>query len=193
MEREKLKFTEMLEEGFQRYDEALENGCNDPLWADGVDLNLIENHIIIAKRNIEEVFSIEDYPDIHYRVTPRKIDSGYMVKPDKIQERAKGVLDTFNNYFYLEELKDASCYLDKNQLLETGVRSVLCLVQYLDETIKEDDLIGMRRLSKDPDYKMKEFEKTCENLREINMEEGRQISLPGMMMWKQKERRCKNK
>jgi len=88
----------------------------------------------------------------------------------------------FNSYFYLEELKNASYYLDKNQLLETGIGSVLCLIQYLDEAIKEDDLVGMRRLSKNSDYKMKEFEKAYENLREINMEEERQISLFEMMM-----------
>ena len=40
----------------------------------------------------------------------------------------------------------------------------------------------MRRLSKNSDYKMKEFEKAYENLREINMEEERQISLFEMMM-----------
>ena len=171
MEKEKLKLTGILEERFQHYDEVLENGCNDPLWADGVNLNLIRNHIIIAKRNIEEVFSVEDYPDVYY-----------MAKPDKIREKAKEVLDMFNSYFYLEELKNASYYLDKNQLLETGIGSVLCLIQYLDEAIKEDDLVGMRRLSKNSDYKMKEFEKAYENLREINMEEERQISLFEMMM-----------
>ena len=182
MEKEKLKLTGILEERFQHYDEVLENGCNDPLWADGVNLNLIRNHIIIAKRNIEEVFSVEDYPDVYYRMTPKKIDDDYMAKPDKIREKAKEVLDMFNSYFYLEELKNASYYLDKNQLLETGIGSVLCLIQYLDEAIKEDDLVGMRRLYKNSDFKMKEFEKAYENLREINMEEERQISLFEMMM-----------
>lgn len=44
MEKEKLKLTGILEERFQHYDEVLENGCNDPLWADGVNLNLIRNY-----------------------------------------------------------------------------------------------------------------------------------------------------
>ena len=127
-------------------------------------------------------YILEDYPDVYYRMTPKKIDDDYMAKPDKIREKAKEVLDMFNSYFYLEELKNASYYLDKNQLLETGIGSVLCLIQYLDEAIKEDDLVGMRRLSKNSDYKMKEFEKAYENLREINMEEERQISLFEMMM-----------
>ena len=95
MEKEKLKLIEILEERFQHYDEVLENGCDDPLWADGVNLNLIRNHIIIAKRNIEEVFSAEDYPDVYYRMIPEKINDDYMAKPDEIREKAKEVLDMF--------------------------------------------------------------------------------------------------
>lgn len=182
MEKEKLKLIEILEERFQYYDEVLENGCDDPLWADGVNLNLIRNHIIIAKRNIEEVFSAEDYPDVYYRMIPEKINDDYMAKPDEIREKAKEVLDMFNSYFYLDELKNASYYLHKNQLVNTGIEGVICLIKNLDEAIKKDDLVGMRRLAKNSDHKMKDFEKVYENLCEINMEEERQISLFEMMM-----------
>lgn len=182
MEKEKLKLIEILEERFQHYDEVLENGCDDPLWADGVNLNLIRNHIIIAKRNIEEVFSAEDYPDVYYRMIPEKINDDYMAKPDEIREKAKEVLDMFNSYFYLDELKNASYYLHKNQLVNTGIEGVICLIKNLDEAIKKDDLVGMRRLAKNSDHKMKDFEKVYENLCEINMEEERQISLFEMMM-----------
>lgn len=182
MEKEKLKLIEILEERFQHYDEVLENGCDDPLWADGVNLNLIRNHIIIAKRNIEEVFSVEDYPDVYDRMTPEKINDDYMAKPDEIREKAKEVLDMFNSYFYVDELKSASYYLDKNQLLEAGIGSALCLIKYLDEAIKEDNLVDMRRLAKNSVHRMKEFEKAYENLCEINMEEERQISLFEIMM-----------
>lgn len=182
MEKEKLKLTGILEERFQHYDEVLENGCNDPLWADGVNLNLIRNHIIIAKRNIEETFSVDEYPDVYYRMTPEKIDDDYMAKADEIRQKAKETLEMFNNYFYLDELKSACYYLDKDQLSDTGIERVLCLIQYIDEAIKKDDLVGMRRLSKNSDHKMQEFEKAYENLCEINMEEERQISLFEIMM-----------
>ena len=89
MEKEKLKLTGILEERFQHYDEVLENGCNDPLWADGVNHNLIRNHIIIAKRNIEEVFSVEDYPDVYYRMTPKKIGDDTWQNQIKYEKRQK--------------------------------------------------------------------------------------------------------
>ena len=32
-----------------------ENGCNDPFWPDGVNLNLVRNHIIYGLRKIAEL------------------------------------------------------------------------------------------------------------------------------------------
>lgn len=182
MEKEKIKLVEILEERFQHYEEVLENGCNDPLWADGLNLNLIRNHIIIVKRNIEKELSIDEYPDVYYKMTPEKIDDDYMAKPDEIREKAKEVLMMFRSYHYIHELESASYYLDKNQLVNTGIEGAICLIKNLDEAIKEDDLVGMRRLFKNSDYKMKNFEKVFENLCEINMEEERQISLFEIMM-----------
>lgn len=37
-----------------------ENGCNDPFWADGVNMNLLRNHILYAKRKISEICSKND-------------------------------------------------------------------------------------------------------------------------------------
>ncbi|MCI9092426.1 MAG: hypothetical protein HFF36_01375 [Coprobacillus sp.] len=182
MEKEKIELVEILEERFQHYEEVLENGCDDPLWADGLNLNLIRNHIIIAKRNIEEEFSIDEYPDVYYKKTPEKINDDYMVKADEIREKAKEVLMMFRSYPHLHELESASYYLDKNQLVNTGIEGALCLIKNLDEAMKEDNLVGMRRLSKNLDHKMKDFEKAFENLCEINMEEERQISLFEIMM-----------
>lgn len=33
-----------------------QNGCNDPFWADGTNMNLTRNHIIYAKRQISEIY-----------------------------------------------------------------------------------------------------------------------------------------
>ena len=156
MEKEKIELVEILEERFQHYEEVLENGCDDPLWADGLNLNLIRNHIIIAKRNIEEEFSIDEYPDVYYKKTPEKINDDYMVKADEIREKTKEVLMMFRSYPHLHELESASYYLDKNQLVNTGIGGALCLIKNLDEAMKD--------------------------LCEINMEEERQISLFEIMM-----------
>lgn len=176
MKNGKRELIEELEERFQHYDEVFENGCDDPLWADGVNLNLIRNHIIVAKGIIEQAFPDDEYPDVYYRRTPEEINDDYMAKPDEIRTKAKETLEMFNGYPYLYELRCAGYYLDDKQMKETGIQRVLSVMQSLDEALKQDDLVSMRRLSKNPDEKMQVLEKAYENLRKINMQEERQIS-----------------
>lgn len=40
----------------------LENGCNDPFWPDGTNLNLTRNHIISYKREIaDRIKQLEEF------------------------------------------------------------------------------------------------------------------------------------
>ena len=43
-----------LEERFARWDEINKHGCNDPFWSDGVNMNLVRNHIIYYYRLLSE-------------------------------------------------------------------------------------------------------------------------------------------
>ena len=60
--------------------EKNENGCSDPFWTDGVNMNLNRNHIIYAKRQIEQI--CQEYgiplPDEYYLATPPEVDPYYM-------------------------------------------------------------------------------------------------------------------
>lgn len=143
MDKSKEELILELEERFQYYDEVFKNGCNDPLYSDGINLNLIRNHIIYIKGKIEESLTVEEYPDVYYRRTPEEVNNDFMVKPDEIRERANESLTMFNNYFYLDELKSASYYLDKKQLEDTGIERALCLIKSLDQAIKKDNLVEM--------------------------------------------------
>ena len=61
-----------------------ENGCQDPFWADGVNMNLIRNHIIYAKNQILELAENgEELPDEYYIPTPPEVDDNYIVKANK--------------------------------------------------------------------------------------------------------------
>lgn len=57
-----------------------QNGCNDPFWSDGCNMNLTRNHIIYAKRQIAEI--CEDHgipiPDEMHLPTPPQVDDYYM-------------------------------------------------------------------------------------------------------------------
>lgn len=71
-----------------RWQYIAENGCSDPFWADGSNMNLLRNHLTYYKRLIREVCAENDfelpaeafYPDLPY------VDENYFAKPNS--ERA---------------------------------------------------------------------------------------------------------
>lgn len=70
------------------------NGCSDPFWPDGGNMNLLRNHLIYYKRLIREVCAENDfdlpaeafYPDLPY------VDENYFAKPNS--ERAKRIMNS---------------------------------------------------------------------------------------------------
>ena len=52
-ELEQLRFQIRQSIGQWRY--IKEHGCQDPFWTDGVNMNLVRNHIIYDKRQMEEI------------------------------------------------------------------------------------------------------------------------------------------
>lgn len=57
-----------------------DNGCNDPAWADGCNMNLVRNHILYYKKKISEICSQECFaiPEEYYLPTPPEVDNNFM-------------------------------------------------------------------------------------------------------------------
>ena len=57
-----------------------ENGCNDPFWPDGCNLNLTRNHIISYKRDIAELCEKTGMtlPEEYFLKVPPEVDDNYM-------------------------------------------------------------------------------------------------------------------
>lgn len=57
-----------------------QNGCNDPFWPDGCNMNLTRNHIIYAKRQIVQICDEYGmtYPEEMYLPTPPQVNDYYM-------------------------------------------------------------------------------------------------------------------
>ena len=72
-----------------------ENGCNAPFWADGVNMNLLRNHILYAKSEISEICSKNNisYPEEYYIPTPPEVDNNYMANL-KQKDRVKRIKTT---------------------------------------------------------------------------------------------------
>lgn len=57
-----------------------QNGCDDPFWPDGTNMNLTRNHIIYDKRRIMKICKKHNIslPEEIYLPTPPEVDDYYM-------------------------------------------------------------------------------------------------------------------
>lgn len=58
------------------------NGCHDPFWPDGCNMNLTRNHIIFDKKEITRICVEENLPipEEYYLPTPPVVDNSYMAR-----------------------------------------------------------------------------------------------------------------
>lgn len=70
---------EILEE-VEHWKHICFEGCNDPFWPDGCNMNLTRNHIMYYKKKIEELCleTGETLPDEYYIPVPPEVDNNYM-------------------------------------------------------------------------------------------------------------------
>lgn len=79
-EQELKELCKEIREEIDHWEDINRNGCNDPFWSDGCNMNLTRNHIIYAKRQITalcEEYSIP-VPEEMYLPTPPEVNDYYM-------------------------------------------------------------------------------------------------------------------
>ena len=76
-----------LDEAYRRWNEISKHGCSDPSWPDGVNMNLVRNHIVyfqkmlMERENRETQLSLFGEPVIEgERDLPPRVPEGYMAK-----------------------------------------------------------------------------------------------------------------
>lgn len=147
-----------LENSFRRWDTLYTQGGSDPFHSDGVNLNLVRNHILSYKRQMEELMARENetltlfgssYPDIYYRETPEQVPYDYMAKAEEIRARA-------NEQMALYEKDPNFCFIrDHHHEIfpkgETKATRAAGLSPYksssvlaCQQVIEQDDLVRMR-------------------------------------------------
>lgn len=166
-----------LKERFTRWDYLYKYGGYDPFWSDGTNLNLVRNQIIYTKRQIEQAYQSECYPEIYYRETPPEVDLHYMARPDEIRTNAKKSLMLYKsdkNYLYLKENAE---FLTEKEKKELCINNVLNYKKTLQEAIVNDDLIVMR-IHKNPKSYLDSFLECSIKMKKIlTFDESRSTSL----------------
>lgn len=64
----------------KRWKDINQNGCSDPFWPDGVNMNLTRNHIIYYQRLIRGICAENQLPlpEEYYFSLPPEVDMNYM-------------------------------------------------------------------------------------------------------------------
>lgn len=81
-----------IEKSINEWSNIKANGCSDPNWADGCNMNLVRNHITYYKKQIEELCEENhiELPSEYFLPTPPEVDNGYMA--DMTCQRAKKLI-----------------------------------------------------------------------------------------------------
>lgn len=136
----KEQLAEVIRESHEQWKRLRENGGNDPFWTDGVNLNLVRNHIIYGHRLCEEELQKGDYPEEYYLPIPEEVPPNYMVKSDEIRRMA---------YEKMQSIKKDPDYmglLGKNEKNQKEANIIKYIAGY-SQSILEDDLVAMRRFA----------------------------------------------
>lgn len=71
----------------QRWIDINENGCWNPSWSDGTNMNLVRRHIIWSKRNIVEICVKYNcpLPEEYFSPVPPEVSEYYMAYPKRVE------------------------------------------------------------------------------------------------------------
>ena len=147
---EEIETMEMqCRQSYVQWDNIFANGCQAPFWEDGVNLNLVRNHIIYYQNRIIDLCEENGYfkPEICFRELPALVDQHYMAKKAEIEQAAcKNLNDIEQNKDYLKLLAIESKLSDEQQK-SVSYSAVLGYVNHLKSAICTKDYVAMRRYS----------------------------------------------
>jgi len=165
-----------LQNSFARWEYIKTHGDSDPFWADGVNMNLVRNHIFHDKRKIEETMTPEQYPDIYFRDTPPEVDQDYMARADEIRSNAQKSLEVYKSDPDFQYLCRRATRLTERQKKDTSIINVIGYAVGLEKAIKNDDLITMRR-HEFADRYIDSFSSCASRVRDYKPPENEQLNL----------------
>ena len=163
-------YGEMLKERHENWRELLVSGGRDPFYADGVNMNLVRNHILYYRKQVEELSAPEDYPEAYHLPVPDEVDSGYIARKEEILANAKRSLAAYEadeSYQYLIAHKGG---FSEKTLDKVSVNSVIGYVSGLKLAIEEGDYVYMRR-HEDAGRYIDSFVSAAEKMKGLPVEE----------------------
>lgn len=170
-----------LKDAYEHWNDLFENGCYDPTWEDGVNLNLIRNHMIYYKKQIEEQYNEHEKPDIYYRELPKEVEATYMARKEEILQDAMDVYKALSGMPMMRDLMMAKQYMTEEELQELHIAGDIHHITGLKEAIDKEDYVRMRTLSSNLSDRMEEVKEAHERLMNRQYQDGVQMSIFDML------------
>ena len=162
---QKTDYAAELEKSYAQWDEVFTRGGSDPFWTDGVNLELVRNHIIYYKEQLaKQENSLFGLPDIYYRELPPEIDPNYMARPDEIRENARKAIEIIDADENLKFVREQSASLSETQLKQWSIPAIINYAENLRRAIAADDLVIMRRYEHLDSY-LESFEAAAQKIK----------------------------
>ena len=169
-------YAAQLQASFDSWNHLNVHGGSDPSWADGFNMNLVRNHILHGKREIEENMPSLSYPEIYYRETPPEVDGHYMARADEIRENAKKSFAAYKVDPDYQYLRSRVTRLTERQKKDTSIENVIGYAEGLEKAIEKDDLVTMRRHERTSGY-LESFSSCAERVRNLAPVENEQMNI----------------
>lgn len=100
-QKKKIDYEKQLIDSYNRWNYLYQYGGSDPFWPDGCNLNLVRNHILYYRRQLEEE---QYFPEVYYWDVPAEVNNYFMARADEIPDNAARsllVLKSDPNYQFL--------------------------------------------------------------------------------------------
>lgn len=152
-----------LEEEYRRWEYLYEHGGSDPFHSAGVNLDLVRNHIIYDKKQMEE---LQYFPPIYNRELPPEVPNNYMARKEEILQNAVKTLKAIladSNYIYL---RDNACRMSKDVVSEANLSTVLRYADNLRSAIDIYDYVTMRRFER-LESRLEDFKRCREKIEQL--------------------------
>lgn len=91
-EKKVKSYSEQIRKEISHWKDINQNGCSDPFWSDGCNMNLTRNHILYDQRLIREICAENKLPlpEECYFSPPPEVDMDYMANL-KQRDRVKRI------------------------------------------------------------------------------------------------------
>lgn len=159
---------ELIQE-YGHWEYLREHGGSDPFYDDAVNMNLTRNHIIYAKKQLEEQYGpdLNKYPEIYFRELPPETEKGYVARAGEIRDRAVEVLDIYLSDANFQYLLCSRDMLEKKEAEKISIDNVIGYAYGLAVALKKDDLVTMRRHAFSPGNYQEAFAECAEKVKQI--------------------------